>query len=162
MKKFLTVLVIALIAMTSVFAATVEGGNLELSLTVAGDKSFGFTENDISTTEVYELTTIDKRTFENNSVEFWASAISRVKEAFSVQITLPESLTSEASSDTIGLTYTVGGTDKTGTATVQFDAADKTVSRQSVPVVVKYSANDYAKAVAATYTATMTMTISAQ
>ena len=162
MKKFLTVLAIALIAMTSVFAATVEGGNLELSLTVAGDKSFGFTENDISTTKVYELTTIDKRTFENNSVEFWASAISRVKEAFSVQITLPESLTSEASSDTIGLTYKVGDEVKVGNAKVEFTAATTSVSRQSTKIVVEYNTDDYNKAVAATYTATMTMTISAQ
>lgn len=129
MKKIVAVLVLALVAMTAVFAATptpaTGDGDLKVTLSVAGYTRFGFTDDTVvgkSFTEITSATekSVANKTDANNTIKFYASVISTNQNGATVTLTLPEELVNtddKGITDTIAIeyvkkpseTYTVNG-----------------------------------------------------
>ena len=111
MKKIVAVLVLALVAMTAVFAATTaetRDGDLKVTLSVAGYTRFGFTDGAVANTDTQITPAADKsvanRTDANNTIEFYASVITTNQDGATVTLTLPTKL---VNTDDKGITDTI-------------------------------------------------------
>ena len=111
MKKIAAVLVLALVAMTAVFAATTaetRDGDLKVTLSVAGYTRFGFTDGAVANTDTQITPAADKsvanKTDANNTIEFYASVITTNQDGATVTLTLPTKL---VNTDDKGITDTI-------------------------------------------------------
>ena len=111
MKKIVAVLVLALVAMTAVFAATTaetRDGDLKVTLSVAGYTRFGFTDGAVANTDTQITPAADKsvanKTDANNTIEFYASVITTNQDGATVTLTLPTKL---VNTDDKGITDTI-------------------------------------------------------
>ena len=112
MKKIVAVLVLALVAMTAVFAATptpaTGDGDLKVTLSVAGYTRFGFTDGAVANTDTQITPAADKsvanKTDANNTIEFYASVITTNQDGATVTLTLPTKL---VNTDDKGITDTI-------------------------------------------------------
>lgn len=120
MKKIVAVLVLALVAMTAVFAETptptptpaTGDGDLKVTLSVAGYTRFGFTDEPVAKTDTQITPATDKsvanKTDASKTIKFYASVISTNQGGATVTLTLPselENTDSESITDTIKITY---------------------------------------------------------
>lgn len=155
MKKFLTVLVIALIAMTSVFAATYNGNDLTLKLDIATDTKVGFTTEKVTNT----ATDLATKAFANNelnvadSTTVWASCITKSSTPVTIAVTVTD-LTS--GDNTIGVTFADGSQ-----ALSVSEGEDFAKEKRAISVDASIVLDDYSNSVAGTYTGTMTLTVTA-
>ena len=154
MKKFLTVLAIALIAMTSVFASTDGTGSddLVLTLKVENFTNVGFTAASVSGQEGNEITPMQDQTVTGGQVlPVFASVITNYNGNLKIELTLPNALKNDASDDTVTLSY---------------DKNDREFQVAKSGKIVKHSTEinvtvgDTSNVVAGTYTATLKMTVS--
>ena len=111
MKRIVAVLVLALVAMTAVFAATTaetRDGDLKVTLSVAGYTRFGFTDGAVANTDTQITPAADKsvanKTDANNTIEFYASVITTNQDGATVTLTLPTKL---VNTDDKGITDTI-------------------------------------------------------
>ena len=115
MKKIVAVLVLALVAMTAVFAATapekVANGNDEIRvyLNIAGKTEFAFTTDSIVSSGSFDgllaANQYDMAEQENESLKFYASVISTNQAGVDLKIHMPKNLVSGTGA-TIAIQYT--------------------------------------------------------
>lgn len=154
MKKFLTVLAIALIAMTSVFASTDGTGtdDLVLTLKVESFTNVGFTSQSVSGQEGNIITPMQDQTVTSNQVlPVFASVITNYNGNLNIELTLPNALKNDKSDDTV---------------TLEYDQDERVFKVEKTGKVVKHSTEinvtvgDTSNVVAGTYKATLKMTVS--
>ena len=155
MKKFLTVLAIALIAMTSVFASTDGTGtdDLVLTLKVESFTNVGFTSQSVSGQEGNIITPMQDQTVTGGQVlPVFASVITNYNGNLKIALTLPDTLTNDDTPEnTVTLSY-----DKTER---EFKVA-KTGEVVNHSTEINVTVGDTSNVVAGTYKATLTMTVS--
>ncbi len=154
MKKFLTVLAIALIAMTTVFASTDGTGtdDLVLTLKVESFTNVGFTSQSVSGQEGNIITPMQDQTVTSNQVlPVFASVITNYNGNLNIELTLPNALKNDKSDDTV---------------TLEYDQDERVFKVEKTGKVVKHSTEinvtvgDTSNVVAGTYKATLKMTVS--
>ena len=154
MKKFLTVLAIALIAMTTVFASTDGTGtdDLVLTLKVESFTNVGFTSQSVSGQEGNIITPLQDQTVTSNQVlPVFASVITNYNGNLNIELTLPNALKNDKSDDTV---------------TLEYDQDERVFKVEKTGKVVKHSTEinvtfgDTSNVVAGTYKATLKMTVS--
>lgn len=170
MKKIVAVLVLALVAMTAVFAATLSGtgpqnDTINVKLTLGATTSFGFSSNQLTnkedtitapdTTEGFYVVRF------NTQHNLYASYITNESKNIKVSVKIPTALKNV---DNENLTIPVVVED--GNYTISYsEANDATVTKdgrrvKSVPVSFKIEADE--GYLAGTYIADMTMTVTAE
>ena len=155
MKKFLAVLVIALIAMTSVFAAEYNGDNLKLKLNIAADTKVGFTTEEVTNT----ATDLATKAFANNELDVatsttvWASCITKSSTPVTIDVTVTDL---KSGDNTIGVTFTNGSKALSVPEGNNFAKVKRAISVDASIVVA-----DYSNSVAGVYTGTMTLKVTA-
>lgn len=155
MKKFLTVLAIALIAMTSVFAATNKSSDLRLTLTVNSETTVGFTSTQMATDASALTDTITEKAVTANSTTdgIFASYVSTCNTPVTVSVEVSQALTHVSSSTQVIETTLEGETTKKESGTITGKRAF------SLPVKVKVGSD--AGMLAGSYVGTLTMTVTA-
>ena len=155
MKKFLTVLAIALIVMTSVFAATNKTSDLTLKLTVNSETTVGFTSTQMATDASALTDIITEKVVKANSTTdgIYASYVSTCNTPVTVSVKVSKALTHVTSSTQVIETTLEGETSKTESGT----SAGKRAF--SLPVKVKVGSD--AGMLAGSYVGTLTMTVTA-
>lgn len=137
MKKIVAVLVLALVAMTAVFAAkdaavaSAGADTVKVTLNIEGYTKFAFTAEELITTDISGATLAgdeDMSTHQgsDNAYGFWASVVSTNKGGASVKITIPSALETKSGNDIVGsipLKYTFDGSEKTSEIIVGVDGA---------------------------------------
>lgn len=174
MKKFLTVLAIALIAMTSVFAAVaaqsadpVDGDYskdaLNLSLNIGGYTVFGFTSEQVTVDNdsITPMGDVDVKNVSNREIPVYASVITTHNNSVTITLDLPKAMKANGVNDTITLTYkdittTDNGDNYSFTNTI---SAGKT--KQAYSKAFKIEVEDYTHKVAGDYSAQLVMTVTA-
>lgn len=166
MKKIVAVLVLALVAMTAVFAATpttaTGDGDLKVTLSVAGYTRFGFTDDTVvgkSFTEITSATdkSVANKTDANNTIKFYASVISTNQGGAEVTLTLPEELVNtdgKGITDTIAIEYVK----KPSNATYKVNGGT-TIVRDSQEI--ELYVENYDNKTSGNYEATFVMTVKA-
>lgn len=164
MKKIVAVLVLALVAMTAVFAATTaetRDGDLKVTLSVAGYTRFGFTDDTVvgkSFTEITSATdkSVANKTDANNTIKFYASVISTNQGGATVTLTLPDKLKNinENVTDTIAIEYV----NKPSNATYTVNGG-ATIVRDSQ--LIEFFVENYDNKTSGNYEATFVMTVKA-
>ena len=110
MKKIVAVLVLALVAMTAVFAAPEKKGNdVKVKLTIEGTTEFGFTKNAVSATQGFDDNNLadqeyDMADYKTQNLVFYASVISTNRQGVSVTVKMPTVIKNESNA-TIGIEY---------------------------------------------------------
>lgn len=176
MKKFLSVLAIALIAMTSVFAAAavsadpVSGDNtkdaLNLSLNIDGYTVFGFTDKEVTVTDssITPMGDVDVEESGRN-IPVYASVITTHNNSVSITLDLPKAMKANGVNDTIALTYTGTKGDFTTTDNGDNYKFTDTISagttKQAYSKAFTIKVEDYSQKVAGDYTAQLVMTVTA-
>lgn len=117
MKKIVAVLVLALVAMTAVFAkdatSTKSNDDLVIKLDVAGYTKFGFTaedyslKNDVDVTLAADIDNMRQHVGSEKAVTIYATVISTNKTGVDVEIELPEAMLNSDKNvkDKIAITY---------------------------------------------------------
>lgn len=180
MKKFLTVLAIALIAMTSVFAVDavpavsadpVAGDNtkdaLNLSLKIDGYTVFGFTESKVTTSQDSITPMGDVNVKESGrNISVHASVITTHNNLVSITLDLPKAMKANGVKDTIKLTYT--GTEEGDFTTTDngdnykfTDTILGGTTKQAYSKAFTIEVEDYSQKVAGDYSAQLVMTVTA-
>lgn len=173
MKKIVAVLVLALVAMTAVFAIeatkTKSNDDLLIKLNVGGYTRFGFTEDDYNTeakNSVYDVTLhgniedMSTHVGLGNAVTIYATVISTNKTGVDVEIELPKEMSNTDTNvtDTISITYegdwSVENTNKYNLV------ATSGVLRDSRPIT--FYIEDPTNKVAGSYQATLKMHVTAK
>ena len=172
MKKIVAVLVLALVAMTAVFAidatSTKSNDDLIIKLNVGGYTRFGFTEEDYTTEEknsVYDVTLhgdiedMNTHVGSQKAVTIYATVISTNKTGVNVEIELPKEMsnTDTKVTDTISITYE--GDWSVENKNEYNLAATSGVLRDSRPIT--FYIEDPANKVAGSYQATLKMYVTA-
>ena len=160
MKKIVAVLVLALVAMTAVFAA--ERDSLVISLTTTAKTSVGFTEATVEGTSATSIvdTVADKTVNTGEKLAFFASFISTHNGDVKFKVTIPSEMTSSDSNSKIKLSYDEDYTaNDDGTPIVVEETVSKTgtIIRYSKPITV--TIGDDSEAVAGDYTATFQLEV---
>ena len=156
MKKFLAVLVIALIAMTSVFAKTYNSPDLNLKLTIVAETNVGFTTEKVTNIS----TDLASKAFSNNELNVkdsqivWASCITKSNSLVTIDVEVTD-LTS--GTNTIGVTFK-----KNGTKNISYTENEgSATAKRAISVDASIVVDDYSNSVAGEYTGTMTLTVTA-
>lgn len=175
MKKFLTVLAIALIAMTSVFAVAavspdpVSGDStndtLNLSLNIGGYTKFGFTDYEV-TVENDSITLmgdVNVKNVSNRKIPVYASVITTHNDSVSITLELPKAMKANDVNDTISLTYTGENfsTTEDGDNYKFTDTISAGRTKQAYSKGFTIEVEDYSQKVAGDYTAQLVMTVTA-
>lgn len=165
MKKIAAVLVLALVAMTAVFAATAattKDGDLKVTLAIDGYTRFGFTDTTVVGTELTEITaaadkSVKDKTSASETISFYASVITTNQDGATVALTLPTELTNtdnKGITDTIAITY------------VNSPEAEYTINGGATIVrdsqLIKLYVEDYSNKVSGNYAATFVMAVTAK
>ena len=175
MKKFLTVLAIALIAMTSVFAAAAVsadpvGGEdntkdaLNLSLNIGGYTRFGFTSSEVSTSDntITPMEDVNVANETDNVIDVWASVLTTHNNSVSITLDLPRVMKANGVNDTIKLTYKGFTTTEKDADTYSFtDTISAGKTKQAYSKAFQIEVEDYSNKVAGDYSAQLVMTVTA-
>lgn len=158
MKKIVAVLVLALVAMTAVFAAE---DSLVIKLITTAKTSVGFTEKTVEGTKATSIvdTVADKTVTTGQNLAFFASFISTHNGDVSFKVTIPSVMTSTTSDSKIKLSYAEYSANDDGTSIVVDETVNKTgtIIRYSKPITV--TIGDDSEAVAGDYTATFKLEV---
>ena len=158
MKKIVAVLVLALVAMTAVFAAE---DSLVIKLTTTAKTSAGFTAQSVvnDTATSIANTVADKTVRTGEELAFFASFISTHNGDVKFKVTIPSEMTSSASNSKIKLSYKESTAKTDGTSIVVEETVSKTgtIIRYSKPITV--TIGDDSEAVAGDYTATFQLEV---
>ena len=156
MKKFLTVLAIALIVMTSLFAATNKTSDLTLKLTVNSETTVGFTSTQMATDASALTDIITEKVVKANSTTdgIYASYVSTCNTPVTVSVAVSKELAHENTKvQQVIETTLVGDTSITESGPITGKRAF------SLPVKVKVGSD--AGMLAGSYVGTLTMTVTA-
>ena len=156
MKKIVAVLVLALVAMTAVFAGQLGTDNLTVTLAFDGETTFGFSSNQLTETDL-DLAPVGEDgvlnvTFDTDYTVY-ASFVSSEYSQISFSVTVPSVLTDATINKTVAVEYT-----ETEYGYAEQAKADSK-RFYSLPITFRVPYDDY---VAGTYTGNMVMTVSAQ
>ena len=155
MKKFLTVLAIALIAMTAVFATKYNGDNLTLKLNIAADTTVGFTTEKITDASI----ALSSKAFSNNELNVAssqtvaASCITRSASKVTIDVTVSD-LTGPNNS-------TIGANFANNLKTISYTEQNTSTAKRAISVDASLTIADYSNSLAGEYTGTMTLTVTA-
>lgn len=155
MKKFLTVLAIALIAMTAVFATEYNGDNLKLKLNIAAETKIGFTKEEVKSidADLVAMAFTNNELDVANSQTVWASCITKSNSLVTIAVEVTD-LTS--GTNTIGVNFT------NGTKNISFtEAENSATTKRVISVDASIVVDDYSNSVAGSYTGTMTLKVTA-
>ncbi len=161
MKKFLSVLAIALIAMTAVFAATNESSitnkssDLTLKLTVNSETTVGFTSTQMATDASALTDTITEKPVTANATTegIFASYISTCNTPVTVSVAVSKALTHVNSSTQVIETTLEGETSKKESGTI--------TGKRAFSLPVKVKVGSAVGMLAGSYEGTLTMTVTA-
>ena len=165
MKKIAAVLVLALVAMTAVFAEPVkQGSDVKVKLTITGTTEFGFTKEKVSSTKGFVGNLAEEEynmaNYKNNNLVFYASVISTNQKGVSVTVKMPKVITSETGA-TIAINYVdlpadVSEVDGKYNKVFNYGANNEKLYASEK---IELGLADYSNNVSGTYTGTFTMVV---
>ena len=165
MKKIVAVLVLALVAMTAVFAAPAkQGADVKVKLTIEGTTEFGFTKDVVSATKGFADNLADQEydmaDYKTQNLVFYASVISTHQKGVTVTVKMPKVLTS-GSGATIGINYVdlpenTPEVDGKLERKFNYNASN---SKRYASEKIELGLEDYSNSVSGTYTGTFTMVV---
>lgn len=159
MKKIVAVLVLALVAMTAVFAAvelTNSNTNLKVSLTVDQNTQVAFTNSNIGSTAT-ELQAITDETVRVGDNEFFASFISTEKSKIKITVSVPAFMDHETSTVTDKIQLNNGEA-----VTKTFTEANNPTTKRSGSYSFTVKVGDTSGKMSGKYSANITMTVTTE
>ena len=166
MKKIVAVLVLALVAMTAVFAAPAkQGADVKVKLTIEGTTEFGFTKDEVSATKGFADNLADQEydmaDYKTQNLVFYASVISTNQKGVEVKVEMPKVITNKEAGATIGIKY-VGLPEDTPNDDEKYIRTINHGARNSklyASEKIELGLEDYSNNVSGTYTGTFKMVV---